>query len=262
MSKPLPTLSSGEARPPNTFKSVRVNSIGTSNSNELQFEGSMGKFASSTLSPTSFTSAASKTPGIKPTSHHAFKKDPVQPQLRIVTDPHEMPTPSYISTITPSRDFSQPPHKYPGQQPSSTTRRVDSKFEAKLSPTDHNTAPIGYVGTSYTNMPNAHRFNFQAPPKMSTLPKPYTPLNPTDFSSSAMLNNRTANGRILGTAAKRFISESNVPPMPVYVDEPVGPDNLYVQMNETWTKCWDNEAGAVYYYNNITGEATWIQPPL
>lgn len=250
----------GEIRPANTFKSVRVNSIGVSNGSELQFEGSMGKFASSTLSPTSLPSAAgSKTPGIKPASHHAFKKDPVQPQLRIITDPHEMPTPSYVSTITPTRDFSQPPHKFP-QQPSSTThRRVDSKFEAKPLPTD---APMAYVGTSYVNTPNAHRVNFQAPPKTSTLPKPYAPLNPSDFASSSMLNNRTASGRILGTAAQRFISESHVPALPVYVDEPVGPDNLYVQMNETWTKCWDNEAGAVYYYNNITGEATWIQPQL
>lgn len=44
--------------------------------------------------------------------------------------------------------------------------------------------------------------------------------------------------------------------------EPVGPDNPYQQLNETWTKCWDKEAGAVYYYNNDTGEATWIQPEL
>ncbi|RYY89741.1 hypothetical protein EON63_00155 [archaeon] len=256
MNKPIISPTSSDGRPVTNFKSVRVNSIGVSNGSELQFEGSMGKFASSTLSPTSMTTAGSKTLGLKPAGHHAFKKDPVQPQLRIVTDPHEMPTPSYVSTITPTRDLSQPPHKYP-QHPSSSTRRVDSKFEAKPSPTD---APMAYVGTSYANVPNAHRVNFQPPPKMSTLPKPYSPLNPTDFLSSNMLNNRTASGRILGAAAQRFISESHIPVLPVYVDEPVGPDNLYVQMSETWTKCWDNEAGAVYYYNNITGEATWIQP--
>lgn len=41
----------------------------------------------------------------------------------------------------------------------------------------------------------------------------------------------------------------------------VGPDNPVVQLNDTWSACWDDEAGAVYYYNQVTGEATWI-PPL
>ena len=31
-------------------------------------------------------------------------------------------------------------------------------------------------------------------------------------------------------------------------------------LNDTWSACWDDQAGAVYYYNNITGEATWINP--
>ena len=46
----------------------------------------------------------------------------------------------------------------------------------------------------------------------------------------------------------------------VVVDAPVGPDNPMKELNDTWMACWDGEAGAVYYYNKITGEATWIPP--
>jgi hypothetical protein len=27
-----------------------------------------------------------------------------------------------------------------------------------------------------------------------------------------------------------------------------------------WIKCWDAEVGAEYFYNNITGEASWFDP--
>ena len=27
-----------------------------------------------------------------------------------------------------------------------------------------------------------------------------------------------------------------------------------------WAQCWDDEAGAVYYFNNATGEASWLPP--
>ena len=40
----------------------------------------------------------------------------------------------------------------------------------------------------------------------------------------------------------------------LYIDNPVK------EINDTWTACWDKEAGAIYYYNQITGEATWIPP--
>jgi hypothetical protein len=39
-------------------------------------------------------------------------------------------------------------------------------------------------------------------------------------------------------------------------------DNPIRELNETWSACWDDEAGAVYYYNKSTGEATWIPPDL
>jgi hypothetical protein len=45
-------------------------------------------------------------------------------------------------------------------------------------------------------------------------------------------------------------------------DEPLGPDNPEKELSETWTACWDKEAGATYYYNKISGEATWLPPEL
>lgn len=40
----------------------------------------------------------------------------------------------------------------------------------------------------------------------------------------------------------------------------VGPDNPVKELDETWSACWDDEAGAVYYYNKISGQATWLRP--
>jgi hypothetical protein len=40
------------------------------------------------------------------------------------------------------------------------------------------------------------------------------------------------------------------------VDVPVGPDNPEKALDDTWTAYWDDEAGAVYYYNSETGEAS------
>jgi hypothetical protein len=45
-------------------------------------------------------------------------------------------------------------------------------------------------------------------------------------------------------------------------DEPLGPDNPVKVLNDTWTACWDDEAGAIYYYNQLSGEATWLPPVL
>lgn len=42
----------------------------------------------------------------------------------------------------------------------------------------------------------------------------------------------------------------------------VGPDNPSLQINEEWTCYWDYAAGASYFYNHMTGEATWINPKL
>jgi chaperonin GroEL len=66
--------------------------------------------------------------------------------------------------------------------------------------------------------------------------------------------------QILGNAGKRFVNEKHVPYLPP--EEPLGPNNLTKVLNNIWTACWDNEAGAIYYYNNESGEATWVPPEI
>ena len=40
----------------------------------------------------------------------------------------------------------------------------------------------------------------------------------------------------------------------------LGPENPTRDIDETWMGCWDEEVSAIYYYNKLTGEATWVNP--
>lgn len=133
--------------------------------------------------------------------------------------------------------------------------------------------------------------NAATTPTNVSIPRPYQPLQAGDFQYSQMLHNRAASGAILGTpVANKVVDSSRVPYLPqpyinptmvaedeqsdqtlssdtTYIgaqadseDLPVGPDRPTKALNETWSACWDDEAGAVYYYNHISGEATWILP--
>jgi hypothetical protein len=244
-------------RSPDSLKSSKVNGIGkSSDGNALQYEASMRKFSSTALTTLSPVGPAKPVFNLS-AKHQTMKTDVLQPQLQIITDPRLLPTPSIMSTLIPVHDFSVAPHKFPG-----SIRRVDSRLEAKSTESTKLRSDVSmeFLGSSFTNMPNAHRVTFQSPPRAPKLAKPYAPLAAKDFLSSPMLHNRTASGSILGATARRYISAAHVP----YIapEEPLGPDNPYQALNDTWTKCWDNEAGAVYYYNNVTGEATWLQPEL
>jgi hypothetical protein len=44
------------------------------------------------------------------------------------------------------------------------------------------------------------------------------------------------------------------------VSAEVGPTNPVVEIDDVWSACWDDEAGATYYYNRDSGEATWVMP--
>lgn len=200
----------------------------------------------------STTRIARSTPLISKT------EEPNQPRLAIVTKASEMPTPTLLSQLSPDRKYDQPPHRFPN--------RVDSRMQAKTVSLDTNSSPgkplqLGppkYFGTTYVDSVNApFRPKGEVPPN-ATLPRIYTVPTQKQFSSLPMIHNRSPDGKILGTVTKRFVPDVNVPYLPP--DEPVGPDNPVKELNETWTACWDDEAGAIYYYNKITGEATWIPP--
>ena len=124
-----------------------------------------------------------------------------------------------------------------------------------------------------------------APPKQISIPRPFPPINKNDFKGGPPLHNRSPDGEILGTISTvSKIDSSHVPYLPpqalpavttslsigsvasndsengLSLSQMVGPDNPTMAIDETWSACWDNEAGAVYYYNHISGEATWIPP--
>lgn len=145
-----------------------------------------------------------------------------------------------------------------------------SKGRNSVSPTTNNVVAV----TTPTNV---------------SIPRPYQPLSSGDFQYNQMLHNRAASGTILGSAVTTrvvdsvrvpYLSQPYVNPTMVTEDQieedingstsvtqssseddlPVGPDRPTKALNEIWSACWDDEAGAVYYYNHVSGEATWILP--
>ena len=136
-------------------------------------------------------------------------------------------------------------------------------------------------GTHYMNVPNAFHRPKVAMPKNAALPRPYVPHAKHFYDQQEKLAARTASGEVLGKTQARHVNAGNVPytedgyvptaqdtqwqATEEYYDEsPVGPDNPVKAYDAAgiWSACWDEEAEAVYYYNNENGEATWIPPPL
>lgn len=170
---------------------------------------------------------------------------------------------SKFTTLEPlPRTYDQPAHRY--------KRGVDSKSEAKPSAAAAAAGgggggvsgaelPLRYVGTSYVHSANAPNRGLQPLPRAPALPRPFVPEHPSTFANGPQLHNRSADGKIMGSlTSKRYVDPSNVPYLEP--EKPLGPDNPSKQLNETWSMHWDNEAGAVYYYNQQSGEATWIPP--
>lgn len=185
-------------------------------------------------------------------SRSEWTKDIEQPKIRVVTDPSRMPLATRLSDTIPRREFSQPVDGY------KEFRKVNSKMGAKA------TNPEGmpkYIGSSFTHIVNAPTRTPIAPPVHVSIPRPYPVLAASAQSSQApFINNRTMTGQMLGSHARNFVPEQHVPYLPP--DEPVSASNPVKALNATWSACWDKEAGATYYYNQDTGEATWIPPDL
>lgn len=66
----------------------------------------------------------------------------------------------------------------------------------------------------------------------------------------------------LSQVAEASLEQTRVSGKPPLEVSDVGSDNPIKQLDATWAACWDDEAGAVYYYNQNTGEATWLPPRL
>lgn len=215
---------------------------------------SAGSWKSVNVNPTG--SAQPKVAAPRAERDGISKQDSVQPRMRFVTNPNDLPVPTVQSRMVPPKDFAQPTHRY------FESRKVDSRAESKGEgrPMYSLKGVPQFVGSTFSHLPNAANRPLLPPSKAVTTARPQPILTAAPFAGSSMLNNRTPSGRILGSPQKRFVSETNVPYLPP--DEPVGPDNPVKQLNETWSACWDKEAGAIYYYNNLTGEATWVKPEL
>lgn len=61
-------------------------------------------------------------------------------------------------------------------------------------------------------------------------------------------------------ALQEYVAGEDMQQVALVDDSPVGPDNPMKTLSATWSACWDDEAGAVYYYNHTSGEATWVLP--
>ena len=140
--------------------------------------------------------------------------------------------------------------------------------------------------------PNMINFRTIQPTK-PTYSTPYIPPPIESIPTELLHYYRAANGRLLSSLVKpspKYVNPNNVPAYtgglssstqlattsslenssalrPATSSSTVSlkiatatPENPVVDIDETWSSCWDDEVQAVYYYNKITGEATWIPP--
>jgi hypothetical protein len=168
-----------------------------------------------------------------------------------------MPTPTFVSATIPTKQFDQPQHRF--------DKRVDSRSESKSNREnnlsyDKNLGPPEYLGSTFYHVPNAPTRPYIPPPRNPSIPRPYPVATANEFQNSPLLNNRSPNGSILGRVGKRIVDRSHVPFQ--LQNEPLGLNNPTRVLNDEWTACWDKEADAIYYYNKLTGEATWLPPDV
>jgi hypothetical protein len=152
----------------------------------------------------------------------------------------------------------------------------DAKGTARGGSKSARQAPPEYFGSSYTHMPNAAKkglMQHHKPPARPQVPRPYIPPDSHFFKNQEQMANRAITGDILGQKQPSYVDPTRVPhleedylsnmqaqqerEMPT-ADNPV----VAYDAEGVWSACWDDSAEAVYYYNNITGEATWIPPDV
>ena len=172
-------------------------------------------------------------------------------------------------------------------------KEVDSKSQMKSTGSVNNNKrePPKYFGTTYTDRTHGIKSNSNmAFPKSNfvSIPRPYVQAIPSK-DEAKLLHNRKPDGKMIGDYTKRYADPSTVPHLQgqeqwqeektdVHGQETeaeaeadwlsqgppwgIGPDTPALQLNHQWSGYWDDEAGAVYYYNEDSGEATWVPPEI
>ena len=97
-------------------------------------------------------------------------------------------------------------------------------------------------------------------PVAPTVPRAYPPPSRELFADAPLLGNRAPDGSILGSYQRRYAAPDKVPYREP--EQPLGVHNTSKVLNAEWTAYYDESAQAVYYYNSVTLEATWIKPDL
>ena len=202
-----------------------------------------------------------------------------------------------VARTTTSRDFTSPPNHFPKRIPYQVPSEMKGmpKKKAKDSSKDVKEVHRSSIVVEEQNQPYGEPLPLNSGvPKLPAIPKPFVPKSRKDYEHLPQMHQRSADGKYLGGATRRYVPSEYVPYLEpqaeqsntqydhsdqydyaltnndqateeynayqVAVDVPVGPDNPMKQLSDTWSACWDDEAGAVYYYNHVTGEATWILP--
>ena len=100
---------------------------------------------------------------------------------------------------------------------------------------------------------------------------PQRPIDRKSFDHLPLQNIRGASGHLLGQYKRQFMDPSVIPSSQSLSTitssghaHQFGQSNSSypssVQLDEEWVSCFDESAGASYYYNQKTGEASWIHP--
>lgn len=206
------------------------------------------------------------------------------PMKFIQPDPNSRPLiNTKISMIESQEKVPGPPHRY--------RSKVDSMNDAKDAKGGYGFGGPGGPGLSSNGSrilspPPSRDIRMLSKPPGAPIPLPQVaalrrfepPLISTDYAGGFMISKRTAGGTILGSPTRRYVQEQHVPHWDgeegydniinssmsksddVSTELIVGPENPVVPYNANVSQCWDDEAGAVYYYNHSSGEASWLPP--
>jgi hypothetical protein len=174
-----------------------------------------------------------------------------------------------VSNLQSEEKVFGPAHRYRG--------KVDSSSESKSNRNENNGIKESQNSVSQINQASDYKVGNRPDnmglPRAAALRRFQPPVMADNYIGEAMMSQRTAGGSILGSPMKRYVGHNHVPQHDngrasmtdtsldtISGDSTVGPENPVVPYNSNVSQCWDDEAGAVYYYNHTSGEASWLPP--